>query len=125
MQSHFAILNDGCDIRISANINYVSCPDITLTKSKSWSFTWSVGDDPLGSDHLSREINIHDRNEPNHWGDFKSNCPKLLLNHLDKKLFKMLVSQHMVQFQFDLAASQLMINSIKLLSTAPFKRGVR
>jgi len=33
-QSHFVILNDGCGTKISANINYVSCPDITLIKSK-------------------------------------------------------------------------------------------
>jgi len=101
VQSHFIILNDGSGTRISANANYVSCPDITLIKSELWNFTWSVRDDPLGSDHLPIDINIYNRKESKQVKGLNSNRLRLSLNHLDKKLFTLLVSKHMLQIPRD------------------------
>jgi len=50
-QSPFFILNDGSGTRISANINYINCPDVTLVKSNLFTFSWNIGDDPFDSDH--------------------------------------------------------------------------
>jgi len=101
IQSQFVILNDGNSTRISANVNHISCPDITLIKSKSYNFTWNVGDDPIGSNHLPIEINVYVKNSLIHRGKSGSNRPRLFLNYLDKKLINLLVTQHMSQFLFE------------------------
>jgi len=105
-QSHFIILNDGCRTRVSANANYVSCPDITLVKSGIWNFTWSVKDDPLGSDHLPIDINFFNSKEPNPGTDLNLNRTRLFLNHFYKKLFTTLVAKHMLSILFDVEAVQ-------------------
>jgi len=107
MQSQFVILYDRNGIRLSANIDYISYPDIILIKSNSYNFSWSVGEDPLGSDHLPIEIIIKYKNESNSSSNSTSNHPKISLNHLNKKLFQALVSQHMFHLHLELEGNQL------------------
>jgi len=66
LQSPFVMLNDGSGTKISANVGYISCPDITLVCSSSLNFSWRVYDDPIDSNHLPIEINF------NYGGDLRS-----------------------------------------------------
>jgi len=65
-----------------------------------------VRDDPLGSDHLPININMYNRKESSQSKDFNPNRPKLSLNRLDKRLFALLVSEHMSLIPFDVEAAQ-------------------
>jgi len=105
-RSCFIMLNNGSGTRVSASARYVSCPDITLVKPGIWRFSWCVGDDPLGSDHLPIDINFVINNEP----DSGTNCnpirTRLSLNHLDRRCFAMLVANHMSSIPMDIEAVQ-------------------
>jgi len=58
MHSPYFIINNGCGSRVSANINYTSRPDITLVNSNQLVCSWSVEEDPMGSDHLPIVISV-------------------------------------------------------------------
>jgi len=50
--SPFFFLNNGSATRVSADQCFISAPDLTITNSLNIDFRWSIGDDPMGSDHL-------------------------------------------------------------------------
>jgi len=89
--SSYSVINDGSVTRISANPNLVSCPDITLIKSISLAFSWSVGEDPFGCNYLSIEISISPKGIFSPQECYESKRPKLCLNKLDKSLFMSLI----------------------------------
>jgi len=95
------ILNDGSGTRLSANINHVSCPDVTLVKSKSFKFTWKTKDDPCGSDHLPIEISMCSIRESSYTDIRTLNRPKLSFNKMNNELFAVLVSTYMAKIQLD------------------------
>jgi len=77
LQLPFIIFNDGSGTRISVNINYISCPDVTLIKSSLYTFSWNVGDDPIGSDHLPIKISIKNKSDSSSSENSKQKRPSL------------------------------------------------
>jgi len=97
MQSPFILLNDGSGTRISANMNYKSCLDITLVKSRTLISYWAIGEDSIGSDHLSIDIIIESNKYSDNSVNLNFNRTKLSLAKLDKHLLNELISQQLSQ----------------------------
>jgi len=104
--SPLRFLNDGSGTRVSASLNYVSVPDITITNCTDQDFRWTVGEDPMGSDHLpvtvifSNRITLSEACVP----PFDYNTPKkpkLSLNNFDKDFFPLIVREGMNTLSLD------------------------
>jgi len=96
VDSCFRFLNDGSGTRISATPNYNSVPDLTVTNSTRLDFSWQVGEDPLGSDHLPVEVIVSKKTALFNYSTLRvdmdtSKRSKLSLKNFDGKLFPLLV----------------------------------
>jgi len=95
--SSFIYLNDGRGTRVSASPNYNSVPDLTITNSLNFGFVWTVGKNPIGSDHLPILVDLLINNHhPSIDSDTlignNSDRPMLSLKFVDKKLFPILIN---------------------------------
>jgi len=98
INSQFFFLNDGSGTRVSATTNYNSVPDVSITNCRNIKFEWSIGDDPMGSDHIPVIIHLSNslasslRTSPNNSLEYR-NRPKICLKNFDKELFKIKVQK--------------------------------
>jgi len=96
--SPFFFLNNGHRTRISATADYNSVPDISITNHTNIKFDWSLGDDPMGSDHMPIMIHLFDNltisSRISMFSDINSQKrPKLCLRNFDKDLFTTLIQE--------------------------------
>jgi len=122
-QSPYIILNNGCGTRVSANINHISCPDITLFKPGHLRCSWSVEEEPMGSDHLPIIINA-----TINLSHLNPNCeasgrPRLSSSSLDRKLFYALISSRLAVPQIGLSGIQLYQDWIEVILDCCLRAG--
>lgn len=90
-KSTLVYLNDGSGTRISANSDHISAPDLTVTSSMMAEFcSWSVLEDPMGSDHFPICIELTDRRLSEDAN--KVERAKLILTNFDKEMFIKLIN---------------------------------
>jgi len=84
-------LNDGSSTRISANIDYVTVPDLSLVKSSDLEFAWKVGEDPFDNDHLPIVLSVckgYSTLGLLEWRLMIVECERMCLGHFDKKMLR-------------------------------------
>jgi len=115
MDSPFFFLNNGLGTRVSATGDYRSVPNISITNCKNLDFNWSIGVDPLGSDHLSIVVEFSSklisslRDSPFSSHKFQRKL-RLSLNNFDRNLFPVFVQEKFKMFSLNQNLIDLLVS---------------